>query len=433
MDKRESEAAAVKAAEEAFDRRRRTIGLFGAPILALLVFMTPIDGLTLAAHKLLAIMVLVALWWITEPVPIPVTSLIGPTLAVITGVVPVGTAFAAFANSMIFLFMGGFILAKAMMTHGLDKRFAYWLLSREWVGSNPKRIFLAVGLAAALCSGWVSNTATAAMMFPICLGLLTSIKEMFAANGREIHLHEYKYATGLMLMTAYSCSIGGVLTPIGTPPNLIMLGFLDTMCDIHVSFFQWMTWGLIAMVVYFVIAYVVLSHMFPADVDRIEGADVFIRTKREELGGWTRAQKNTLLAFVVAVTLWILPGFLSIAFGSTDPTLKMYNRLFPEAIAAMAGAPKYGPPPMTSRLPLAPLWLPGAGTGYLSMSPGPVSANALSGIPMSFTTIFPQFSSFIPVFTSCNAIVISAFTLISVPKPVGTSTATLGPLKALAN
>ena len=338
VDARQSEAAAVKAAEEAFDRKRRTIGLFGAPILALLVFMTPIDGVTLAAHKLLSIMVLVALWWITEPVPIPVTSLIGPTLAVITGVVPVGTAFAAFANPMIFLFMGGFILAKAMMTHGLDKRFAYWLLSREWVGSNPRRIFLAVGLAAALCSGWVSNTATAAMMFPICLGLLTSIKEMFAANGREIHLHEYKYATGLMLMTAYSCSIGGVLTPIGTPPNLIMLGFLDTMCDIHVSFFQWMTWGFIAMVIYFAIAYVVLSHMFPADVDHIEGADVFIRTKLAELGGWTRAQKNTLIAFIVAVTLWVLPGFLSIVFGSTDPLLKMYNRLFPEAIAAMAGA-----------------------------------------------------------------------------------------------
>jgi sodium-dependent dicarboxylate transporter 2/3/5 len=161
---------------------------------------------------------------------------------------------------------------------------------------------------------------------------------MFAANGREIHLHEYKYATGLMLMTAYSCSIGGVLTPIGTPPNLIMLGFLDTMCDIHVSFFQWMTWGFIAMVVYFGIAYVVLSHMFPADVERIAGADVFIKTKLAELGGWTRAQKNTLVAFIVAVTLWVLPGFLSIAFGSTDPLLKMYNRLFPEAIAAMAGA-----------------------------------------------------------------------------------------------
>ena len=338
MDKMSQEALAVKRAEQAFDRQRRTIGLFGAPILALLVFFTPIAGLTLEAHKLLAIMVLVALWWITEPVPIPVTSLIGPTLAVITGVVPAGTAFAAFANPMIFLFMGGFILAKAMMTHGIDKRFAYWLLSRSWVGSNPRRIFLAVGLAAALCSGWVSNTATAAMMFPICLGLLTSIKEMFAANGREIDLHEYKYATGLMLMTAYSCSIGGVLTPIGTPPNLIMLGFLDQMCNIHVSFFQWMTWGLIAMVLYFIIAYIVLSRIFPADVERIDGAEEFVRSKIAELGEWTRAQKNTVICFGVAVLLWVLPGFLSIALGGTSPVLKMYNRLFPEAVAAMAGA-----------------------------------------------------------------------------------------------
>ena len=272
MEKVSQEALRVKEAEKAFDRKRRTVGLFGAPILAILVLFTPIDGLTLEAHKLLSIMVLVALWWITEPVPIPVTSLIGPTLAVMTGVVPVNAAFASFANSMIFLFMGGFILAKAMMTHGLDKRFAYWLLSRSWVGSNPKRIFLAIGMAAALCSGWVSNTATAAMMFPICLGLLNSIKEMFAANGRSIDLKEYKYATGLMLMTAYSCSIGGVLTPIGTPPNLIMIGFLGNMADIHISFFQWMIWGIIAMVTYFIIAYVVLSRMFPADVDNIEGA-----------------------------------------------------------------------------------------------------------------------------------------------------------------
>ena len=336
--KMSKEALKVKEAEKAFDQKRRTIGLFGAPILAILVFLTPIDALTLEAHKLLAIMVLVALWWITEPVPIPVTSLIGPTLAVITGVVPVGTAFAAFANPMIFLFMGGFILAKAMMSHGLDKRFTYWLLSRSWVGSNPRRIYLAIGLAAALCSGWVSNTATAAMMFPICLGLLNSIKEMFAANGRDIDLHDYKYATGLMLMTAYSCSIGGVLTPIGTPPNLIMLGFLDQMADLHVSFFQWMIWGSIAMIVYFIIAYIVISKLFPADVDKIDGAEEFIKSKINELGSWNRAQINTLIAFLVAVILWITPGFLSIALGSTDPTLKMYNRLFPEAVAAMAGA-----------------------------------------------------------------------------------------------
>ena len=338
MDKMSKEALAVKRAEQAFDHKRRTIGLFGGPLLAIIVLLTSITGLTPEGHKLLAIMTLVAIWWITEPVPIPVTSLIGPTLAVMTGVVAAKDAFSAFANPMIFLFMGGFILAKAMMVHGLDKRFAYWLLSRSWVGSNPKRIFLAVGLAAALCSGWVSNTATAAMMFPICLGLLTSIKDMFANSGREIDLHEYKYATGLMLMTAYSCSIGGVLTPIGTPPNLIMLGFLDTITNIHISFFEWMTWGFIAMVAYFIIAYLILSHMFPADVDRIEGADTFIKARIAELGKWNRAQINTLIAFLIAVILWVVPGFLSIAYGSDADILKMYNRLFPEAIAAMGGA-----------------------------------------------------------------------------------------------
>ena len=338
MSSKISDEKQIKESESSFDSKRKIFGLIVAPILAITVILIPIEALTPEAHKLLAIMVLVALWWITEPIPIPVTSLLGPTLAVVTGAIPMNSAFSAFANPMIFLFMGGFILAKAMMIHSLDKRFAYWLLSRSWVGSNPRRIFLAVGLATAICSGWVSNTATAAMMFPICLGLLNSIKDMMHVNGREINLHEYKYATGLMLMTAYSASIGGVLTPIGTPPNLIMLGFLDSMQGIQISFFEWMTWGAVAMIFYFAIAYVVLSKLFPADVEKIDGAENFIRQKVSELGNWTRAQKNTLFAFTVAVVLWIVPGFLNIFLGSSSPIVKMYDKLFPEAVAAMIGA-----------------------------------------------------------------------------------------------
>ncbi len=321
-----------------FDRRRRLIGAICAPICALLVFITPIDGLTPEAHKLLSIMTLVCLWWITEPIPIPVTSLVGPTLCVMFGVVKMKDAFAAFANPMIFLFMGGFIIAKAMMVNGLDKRIAYGIISMKWVGDSPRRIFLAIGLACMLCSGWISNTATAAMMFPIAIGLLEAIREMMAANGREINLHTYKYATGLMLMTAYACSIGGVLTPIGTPPNIIMLGFLDSLANIHVSFFQWMVWGFVAMVCYFVIAYLVLWKMFPADVKHIDGAQDFIRGKVQELGHWTRAQKNTLFAFLVAVILWVTPGIIGIVDGSESELLKEYNKHFPEAAAAMIGA-----------------------------------------------------------------------------------------------
>lgn len=322
----------------AFDRRRRRIGLFLSPLCALLLFLTPIPELTPAAHKLLAIMCLVALWWITEPIPIPVTALVGPTLAVVTGVMPAAKAFAAFSNPLIFLFIGGFLLATAMMHNHLDRRFAFWLLSRSWVGSNPRRIMLAVGLATALCSGWVNNTATVAMMFPITTGLLMAIKEMFAHHGKHIDLHKHKYATGLMLMTAYAASTGGVLTPIGTAPNMILIGFLDQIASIHITFFEWMIWGSIASVVYFIITYVVIIRQYPLEVREIEGAREFIDKRRRELGPWTRAQKNTLLAFLLAIVLWVLPGFLNIAFGSGHEITRLYNQLFPEAISAMLGA-----------------------------------------------------------------------------------------------
>ena len=320
------------------NRKRRITGAICGPICAFLVFITPIAGLSPQAHTLLSIMTLVALWWITEPIPIPVTSLLGPTLCVVFGVVKMKEAFAAFANPMIFLFMGGFIIAKAMMVNGLDKRIAYGIISMKWVGDSPRKIFLAIGLACMFCSGWISNTATAAMMFPIALGLLEAISEMMASNGKTINLRTYKYATGLMLMTAYACSIGGVLTPIGTPPNIIMLGFLNEMSDIHISFFQWMVWGFAAMIAYFIIAYFVLSRMFPSDVEHIEGAQEFIGGKVKELGKWTRAQKNTLIAFLAAVVLWVTPGVLSILLGTESETLNHYNKLFPEAIAAMVGA-----------------------------------------------------------------------------------------------
>lgn len=324
--------------ESKFERRRRLAGAVFGPICALLVWITPISGLSPEAHRLLAVMTLVALWWITEPVPIPVTSLVGPTLCVVFGIVKMKDAFAAFANPMIFLFMGGFIIAKAMTVNGLDKRIAYGIMSMKWVGDSPRRIFLAIGLACMLCSGWISNTATAAMMFPIALGLLEAIREMMAHHGKEINLRTYKYATGLMLMTAYACSIGGVLTPIGTPPNIIMLGFLDELAGTHISFFQWMVWGFVAMVCYFVIAYFVLWRMFPADIEHIDGARELIAERVKGLGKWTTAQKNTLIAFLVAVVLWVTPGILSIIYGSGSEVLRSYNSIFPEAIAAMIGA-----------------------------------------------------------------------------------------------
>jgi sodium-dependent dicarboxylate transporter 2/3/5 len=226
-----------------------------------------------------------------------------------------------------------------MMVNGLDKRIAYGIMSMKWVGDSPKRIFLAIGLACILCSGWVSNTATAAMMFPISLGLLEAIREMMAENGKTIDLKNYKYATGLMLMTAYACSIGGVMTPIGTPPNIIMIGFLQELAPQapEISFFQWMIWGIVAMILYFIIASVVLWRLFPADVDHIKGAKEFIQKSVDSLGEWTRAQKNTMIAFSTAFVLWVAPSVLGIMYDVDSDVMKFYDSHFPEAIAAMIG------------------------------------------------------------------------------------------------
>jgi sodium-dependent dicarboxylate transporter 2/3/5 len=330
----------MKQENNSFDKKRRIVGAILGPLFAVVLWLMPIEGINEAAHHLLAIMALVAVWWITEPVSIAVSSLLGPTLCVLLGVAPMSDAFANFANPMIFLFMGGFLLAKAMMVNGLDKRIAYGIMSMKWVGDSPRRIFLAIGLVCIICSGWVSNTATCAMMFPISLGLLETIRDMMSQNGKTIELKNYKYATGLMLMTAYACSIGGVMTPIGTPPNLMMMGFLEQLAPDapSISFFDWMVWGVVAMVVYFILAYVVLIWMFPADVSRIEGAQRMIRTRAQELGKWTRAQKNTVLAFSVAVVLWVLPSVLSLIYGPQSPVIKLYDSHVPEGLAAMVGA-----------------------------------------------------------------------------------------------
>jgi sodium-dependent dicarboxylate transporter 2/3/5 len=142
-----------------------------------------------------------------------------------------------------------------------------------------------------------------------------------------------------MLMTAYACSIGGVLTPIGTPPNLIMMGFLETLAPgaPSISFFDWMIWGFVAMVGYFVIAYAVLWRMFPADVKRIEGAHEFIEKHRKALGKWNRAQVNTMIAFMAAVAMWVAPGILSMILGSKSEIVKAFTEYMPEELVAMIG------------------------------------------------------------------------------------------------
>ena len=130
-----------------------------------------------------------------------------------------------------------------MSLHGLDKRFAYKIFSVKWIGSHSGRLLFAFGAITAFMSMWISNTAATAMMFPIALGIISAYNS--SSSGNEGHSsNPTKFATGLLLMTAYAASAGGIGTPVGTPPNLIGLGMLDRLAHIKIPFFQWMIFAI---------------------------------------------------------------------------------------------------------------------------------------------------------------------------------------------
>jgi sodium-dependent dicarboxylate transporter 2/3/5 len=163
-------------AEELFNRRRRTVGLFLGPALLLVLLFAPLP-LADAPHKLAAILAMMVTLWVTEALPLAVTAVIGPVLAIGLRVAPARTAFAPFADPIIFLFIGSFMLAEAMFVHGLDRRIAFTALSSRFVGASPTRILVMFGGVSAVLSMWISNTATTAMMFPIGLSIVAHLTD----------------------------------------------------------------------------------------------------------------------------------------------------------------------------------------------------------------------------------------------------------------
>jgi sodium-dependent dicarboxylate transporter 2/3/5 len=322
-----------------FEHWRRTVGLFLGPVAAVALFLLPMPSLTRPAHTLAAVIGWVVVWWATEPVPLPLTAILGSVLCVLTGVAGVKPAFAAFADPMIFLFMGSFILAEAMSVHGMDKRFAYRIMSVRWVGDRSGRILFTYGAICAAVSMWISNTATTAMMFPIGLGIVSAMADISARkDGRPAGPRHRRFAAGMMLMAAYASSAGGIGTPVGSPPNLIGLAMIEKFTGVKIPFFQWMLFAVPLLVVMMLVLFALLYVLHRPEVRVIEGGAAFVRSESKKLGPWTRGQKNTLLAFGVAVILWIAPGFLALLFGTQSAAARFYNSRFPEAAAALLAA-----------------------------------------------------------------------------------------------
>jgi len=312
---------------------RRTVGFFLAPAVFIALLALPLAGLSPAAHRLAAVMAAVVVLWVTEALPLPVTALLGAAASVVLDVAPAKEVFAPFADPLMFLFIGAFILARGIFVHQLDRRVAYAVLSLPWVGARPARILVAFGAATALISAWISNTATTAMMFGIGLSILAALQSRTAGNTMDP-----RYASALMLMTSFAASVGGLATPVGTPPNLIGIGFIRSQLGVEVTFFQWTLIGIPVVTVLFGFLAVYLNAVGPSGVRELPAGGELIRHEREQLGPWTTGQRSVALAFSLTVTLWVLPGVAALIWGQGSSIYLALSRRMPEGVAALVGA-----------------------------------------------------------------------------------------------
>jgi sodium-dependent dicarboxylate transporter 2/3/5 len=305
--------------------RAGRIGLLLGPAACLLILLSPAPGaLSLTGWRTAAVTALMAIWWITEAVPIPVTALLPLALFPLLGVLDMGAAAAPYANELIFLFMGGFFIAAAMERSGLHRRIALAIVS--FVGTSPERLVLGFMLATAFLSMWISNTATAAMMLPVAL----AVAEMLKPAG--LPGEPYPFGISLMLGIAYGSSIGGIATLIGTPPNAVLAGAVQEFLKVQIGFGQWMMVGVPVAAILLPAAWLLLTRVIyrpgalTGDVDRI------ISQERAALGRMSKAERIVAVVFVATALAWILrepkdlggihiPGIASFAPGVRDSTI----------------------------------------------------------------------------------------------------------------
>ena len=328
------EVEAYSPAEERLNRRRRTVGMVLAPIAFLAVLWMPMAALPAPAHRLAAVVALVGILWITEALPLAVTALVGPILAVLVGVAPARAALAPFADPLVFLLIGSFMLAEAMFVHGLDRRIAFAALGSRIVGSSPTRLVMVYAALGAAASLWMSNIATTAMMFPVGLSIIAYFVRTAPSGNRSVS----RFALGLMLLTSFAPAVGGLATPVGSAPNLIGISMLDRHAAVGVPFFRWfaVTLPIAITLLLFVIAYFYLTCLRGLSLPSFS-ADHLTR-EQETLGPSTKGQRNVVIAFGVTVVLWMSPGLLTLAGEAGAAWSRTLGAVVPEGIAAMVGA-----------------------------------------------------------------------------------------------
>ncbi|MBX0297110.1 SLC13 family permease [Haloarcula nitratireducens] len=294
-----------------YDRRQK-IGLVLGPLLFAVIMLAPTpEGLSTGGQAVGATTAWVAVWWIGESIPIPATSLLPIVLFPLTGALDIDAATAPYSNDLIFLFMGGFFIAMAMQRWDLHRRIA--LRTIRVIGTGPKRIILGFMIATAFLSMWVSNTATTMMMTPIGLAVILQTGDIIERTDKDIPTEqgEFRFGTALMLCIAYSASVGGVGTIIGTPPNLVLVGAINETFDQTITFAQWMLYGVpIAALGVGIIWVYVTQFLIPPRMESLPGGLEVIDEELEALGSMTREEKLVLVIFAATAFGWLTRSFL---------------------------------------------------------------------------------------------------------------------------
>ena len=275
------------------------------------------EGLSDQGNAVLASTLWIAIWWITEAIPIAATSLLPIILFPLTGALSLPETSSSFGHKYVFLYMGGFILALAIEKWHLHKRIALNIINV--IGTDVRKIILGFMLATSFLSMWISNTATAVMMLPIGIAIIKQMKDLKATPEDE----NLVFGKTLMLSIAYSVSIGGVATLIGTPPNLVFTGIVQELYGIEISFLEWFVFGLPISIVLLVISWVYLTRVaFKFADNKFVSGKVEIKKQLSQMGKITYEEKIVLSIFILAGFSWISRTFfLNLFLPSLDDAM----------------------------------------------------------------------------------------------------------------
>ena len=294
------------------------IGLYLGPVAFFLTlwFFNP-NGLSDASRAILASTLWIAIWWITEALPIAVTALLPIVLFPLTGGMDLTSTSAAYGHKFIFLIMGGFILAIAIEKWNLHKRIALNII--HFIGTDIKKIIFGFMAATAFLSMWISNTATSVMMLPIGIVIIKQLRESPLSDSTE----NLNFGKALMLSIAYSASIGGIATLIGTPPNMVMAGIVSQTYGYQISFLEWFVFGFPVMIILLFVSWFYLTRWaFSFKQQKFPGGREEILRLKEELGKISYEQKVVASVFALAGICWISRSFvLQKIFPPIDDTI----------------------------------------------------------------------------------------------------------------